>query len=271
MNVPLTMSNLPQSSLPFAMVQGKPLLQLPADLFIPPDALEVFLESFEGPLDLLLYLIRKQKLDILDLPIVTITAQYMEYIALMEAMKFELAAEYLVMAATLAEIKSRLLLPRPPLESELIEEDPRITLVRQLQAYEVVKQVAEQLDALPRLERDSWRATAAKAENLQPKVIPAQVSMAELQRAFRQVLARVEHFEHHQVAKEELSTRERMSRILAMLSSRRFTPFSALFSLHEGRAGVVVSFLALLELCKEQLVELQQTQLAGPITVRARA
>ncbi|WP_028117624.1 segregation and condensation protein A [Ferrimonas senticii] len=254
---------------PRAIVQGKPLKQFPADLFIPPDALEVFLESFEGPLDLLLYLIRKQKLDILDLPIVTITAQYMEYIALMEAMKFELAAEYLVMAATLAEIKSRLLLPRPVFEED-DEIDPRALLVKQLQAYEMVKKAAADLDALPRQERDNWRARATAPESLQPQVQQAVLSMSELLGALQGVIARAEHFEHHHIAKETLSTRERMSRILAQLSSSQFTPFEALFSVDEGRAGVVVTLLAVLELVKEQLIELQQQQIAGPIVVRAK-
>ncbi len=258
-----------QPSLPLAIVRGKPLLQGPADLFIPPDALEVFLESFEGPLDLLLYLIRKQKLDILDLPIMTITAQYMEYIALMEAMKFELAAEYLVMAATLAEIKSRLLLPKAP-SADDEELDPRTLLIQQLQAYEVVKSAAEGLDELPRQERDVWRARAVQAANLVPQVVPAQVSLDEIFGALRQVIARADHFEHHQIAKESLSTRERMSQILASLSSTEFTPFERLFTVDEGRAGVVVSLLALLELCKEQLIELQQAQVAGPIYLKAR-
>lgn len=255
-----------QSSSPLAIVRGKPLLQVPADLFIPPDALEVILESFEGPLDLLLYLIRKQKLDILDLPIVAITAQYMEYIGLMEAMKFDLAAEYLVMAATLAEIKSRLLLPKSSSDEE-DEEDPRTLLIKQLQAYEVVKNAAEQLDQLPRQERDVWRAQAAK---LIPEALPAQVEMSELIGALQQIMVRAEHFEHHQIAKESLSTRERMSLILGMLHRDTFTPFTELFSAEEGRAGVVVSLLAVLELCKEQLIELQQAELGGTIFVRAR-
>ncbi|WP_420811006.1 segregation and condensation protein A [Ferrimonas lipolytica] len=258
-----------QRALPLAIVQGKPMLQAPQDLFIPPDALEVILESFEGPLDLLLYLIRKQKLDILDLPIVAITAQYMEYIGLMEAMKFELAAEYLVMAAMLAEIKSRLLLPKAPVADE-DEIDPRTLLIQQLQAYEVVKQAAERLDELPRHERDLWRARAAQAANLVPQVQETTVSMSEIIGALQQVIARADHFEHHHIAREALSTRERMSQILAQLSSVDFTPFEQLFTVEEGRAGVVVSLLALLELCKEQLIELQQAQLAGPIQVRAR-
>ncbi len=242
----------------------------PADLFIPPEALEVILEAFEGPLDLLLYLIRKQKLDILDLPVVTITRQYMEYIALMEQMKFELAAEYLVMAATLAEIKSRLLLPRQVAEEDE-EEDPRTLLIRQLQAYEVIKQAAQGLDELPRMERDSWRAQAAKAADLAPVVVPPEVSMEELMLALRQMIQRADHFEHHQIEREALSTRERMSRILALLTRERFTPFQALFTEQEGRAGVVVSFLAILELTKEGLIELQQAAPGSQIHVRARA
>ncbi len=259
-----------QQPLPLAVIRGEPMLTPPADLFIPPEALEVILEAFEGPLDLLLYLIRKQKLDILDLPMVLITRQYMEYIALMEQMKFELAAEYLVMAATLAEIKSRLLLPRPAREEEETE-DPRTLLIKQLQAYEVIKQAAEELDQLPRVQRDLWPARAARAPQLVPVSIPPQVDLSELVLALRQVVARADHFEHHQIEAESLSTRERMSRILAMLSSERFTPFSALFTPEEGRAGVVVSFLAILELCKEQLILLQQAQPGGEIHIRAKA
>ncbi|GAA5188873.1 ScpA family protein [Ferrimonas gelatinilytica] len=259
-----------QQPLPLAVVRGKPIHEPPADLFIPPEALEVILEAFEGPLDLLLYLIRKQKLDILDLPILMITRQYMEYIALMEQMKFELAAEYLVMAATLAEIKSRLLLPRPAPDEEE-QEDPRTLLIKQLQAYEVIKQAAEDLDALPREQRDLWPARAARDAKLAPVQIPPQVDLAELVLALRQVVARADHFEHHQIEAESLSTRERMSRILAMLSSERFTPFSELFTPQEGRAGVVVSFLAILELCKEQLIQLQQAEPGSQIHVRAKA
>ncbi|MBY5993845.1 segregation and condensation protein A [Ferrimonas balearica] len=259
-----------QQPLPLAVVRGEPVLQLPADLFIPPEALEVFLEAFEGPLDLLLYLIRKQKLDILDLPVVTITRQYMDYIGLMETMKFELAAEYLVMAATLAEIKSRLLLPRQQEEGEE-EEDPRALLIKQLQAYEVIKHAASELDERPREERDIWRARAQRAAELVPVVVPPEVELDELILALRGVLQRSEFFEHHHIEREVLSTRERMSRILEMLSPEAFTPFDALFTPEEGRAGVVVSFLAILELTKEQLIELQQAAPGSQIHVRARA
>ncbi|MBW3140279.1 segregation and condensation protein A [Ferrimonas balearica] len=259
-----------QQPLPLAVVRGEPVTQWPADLFIPPEALEVILESFEGPLDLLLYLIRKQKLDILDLPVVTITRQYMDYIGLMETMKFELAAEYLVMAATLAEIKSRLLLPRQLEEGEE-EEDPRALLIKQLQAYEVIKNASTQLDDRPREERDFWHAKAQKAADLVPVVVPPEVSLDELLGALRSVLQRTEYFEHHHIEREVLSTRERMSRILEMLCTERFTPFQALFEPEEGRAGVVVSFLAILELTKEQLIELQQAAPGSQIHVRARA
>ncbi|GAA4901068.1 ScpA family protein [Ferrimonas pelagia] len=240
------------------------------DLFIPPEALEVILEAFEGPLDLLLYLIRKQKLDILDLPLLLITRQYMEYIALMEQMKFELAAEYLVMAATLAEIKSRLLLPRQ-ISEEDEEEDPRTLLIRQLQAYEVIKQAAQDLDDQPRMERDVWTASAMRAADLAPVVVPPEVDLTELIGALREVVQRADHFEHHQIEKEALSTRERMSLILSLLTPERFTPFQALFTPEEGKAGVVVSFLAILELTKEGLIELQQVAPGSQIHVRARA
>ncbi|USD36491.1 ScpA family protein [Ferrimonas sp. SCSIO 43195] len=259
-----------QPPLPLAVVRGKPMVELPADLYIPPDALEVILEAFEGPLDLLLYLIRRHKLDIVDLPVFEITRQYMDYIALMDQMQMELAGEYLVMAATLAEVKSRLLLPKPATE-EGEEDDPRMVLIRQLQAYEVLKQAAEQMDQLPRLEREHWVAQAARAANLVPQVVPPQVELDELVSALRGMLAKAELFEQHQVAREALSTRERMSRILSQLGPERFTPFVALFTPEEGRAGVVVSFLAILELSKERLVEIQQAQPDSAIYVRARA
>ncbi|TKB49983.1 segregation/condensation protein A [Ferrimonas sediminicola] len=259
-----------QPPLPLAVIRGKPLVELPADLYIPPDALEVILEAFEGPLDLLLYFIRRHKLDIVDLPVFEITRQYMEYIALMDQLQMELAGEYLVMAATLAEIKSRMLLPKPETE-EGEEEDPRMVLIRQLQAYEVIKSAAEQMDSLPRLERDTWVAEAGRAANLVPRVVPPQVDLEELLEALKGVLAKAELFEQHQVAREALSTRERMSLVMSLLSAERFTPFVSLFEPAEGRAGVVVTFLAILELSKESLVEIQQVEPMSQIHVRARA
>ena len=254
--------------LPLAMVQGEPVKVMPKDLFIPPEALEVFLESFEGPLDLLLYLIRKQKLDVVDLPIFAITQQYLEYVNLLQGAKVELAADYLVMAATLAEIKSRLLLPKPDVEHE-DEEDPRAQLIRQLKAYEVIKDAQEKLDVLPRMERDIFQAKAVPAANIKPELLPPEVSLTEVARAFSSVLKRIEATESHHVVREVLSTRERMTQILAKLNAQTYLPFEALFDFAEGRSGVVVSFLALMELVKELLVELVQAEPFSTIHVRA--
>ena len=254
--------------LPLAMVQGEPVKVMPKDLFIPPEALEVFLESFEGPLDLLLYLIRKQKLDVVDLPIFAVTQQYLEYVNLLQGAKVELAADYLVMAATLAEIKSRLLLPKPDVEHE-DEEDPRAQLIRQLKAYEVIKDAQEKLDVLPRMERDMFQAKAVPAANIKPELLPPEVSLTEVARAFSSVLKRIEATESHHVVREVLSTRERMTQILAKLNAQTYLPFEALFDFEEGRSGVVVSFLALMELVKELLVELVQAEPFSTIHVRA--
>lgn len=252
---------------PFAIVQGSPVTQLPRDLYIPPDALEVFLETFEGPLDLLLYLIKRQNLDVLDIPIAEITRQYTEYIELMRDLRLELAAEYLVMAATLAEIKSRMLLPRPAAQDE-DEEDPRAELVRRLQEYERFKRAAENLDALPWLGRDVF---AASAEAPPMRIIrPApRVSLPDLLAAFRDVLARAEMFSHHHVQREPLSVRERMSRVLSALQQNEFVAFSALFDVEEGRMGVVVTLLAVLELVRESLLDLIQAEPFAPVYVRA--
>lgn len=257
-----------QQSLPLAVVRGEPVKQLPADLFIPPEALEVFLESFEGPLDLLLYLIRKQKLDVVELAISPVTDQYLEYIELLQGARVELAADYLVMAATLAEIKSRLLLPKPELAQEE-EDDPRAQLIRQLRAYEVIKDAQQRLDALPRLERDVFQAKVQPAPDIKPVLLPPSMSLVELAGAFAAVLKRVEATEHHHVRREHLSTRERMTQILAMLEGKSYVPFEQLFDVSEGRAGVVVSFLALMELVKELLVDLIQAQPLSTIHVRA--
>ncbi|WP_353518595.1 segregation/condensation protein A [Thalassotalea sp. SU-HH00458] len=260
-----------QQVLPFAFIRGEAVVEKPQDLFIPPDALEIILESFEGPLDLLLYLIKKQKFDILDLPIAPITTQYMSYVELMKDVKLELAAEYLVMAAILAEIKSRLLLPKQQVEEE--EADPRAELVRRLQEYEVIKLAAQNIDELPRLERDIAIANASFSNTFTYKTQAAEVDLADLVTALQGVLKRTQAFEHHHIAKETLSTRQRMSEILARLSDTKtthFIEFESLFEVSEGRHGVVVTFLAVLELLKEQLIECQQVQNLGQIHVRLK-
>ena len=258
-----------QTSEPMAKVAGKPVVDLPRDLYIPPDALAVFLEAFEGPLDLLLYLIRRQNMDILDIDVSEITKQYMDYIGAVEAMRFELAAEYLVMAATLAEIKSRMLLPRQESEDEE-EDDPRAELIRRLQQYERFKQAAEDLDELPRMERDTFASSAALPRLPGSQTHP-DVEMRELLLALQGVLKRADLFTSHHVEREKLSTRERMSDILSRLTDDRFVSFESLFTPEEGRLGVVVTFLATLELVKEQLIEVVQADVLEPIHVRARA
>jgi len=258
-----------QQVLPFALLRGKAMVEKPQDLFIPPDALEVILEMFEGPLDLLLYLIRKQKFDILDLPIAPITTQYMTYVDLMKDIKLELAAEYLVMASILAEIKSRLLLPKQAVEED--EGDPRAELVRKLQEYEVIKNAAENIDQLPRIGRDSFIAKVELAENFIPEVANTQVDLAELVAALQGVIKRTQAFEHHHIQKESLSTRERMAKIMATLkeakNNQSYCDFSDLFTIKEGKQGVVVTFLAILELIKESLITCIQTQVYGEIRV----
>jgi segregation and condensation protein A len=254
---------------PSARVRGEPVTELPQDLYIPPDALEVFLETFEGPLDLLLYLIRLQNLDVLDIPIAEITRQYVEYIALMEELRLELAAEYLVMAAMLAEIKSRMLLPRPAV-SEEEEADPRAELVRRLQEYERYKAAAQDLDQLPRVARDIFTASAAgPARTVIQR--PPEVTLDELLAALNDVLARAELFTNHQVQREALSVRERMSETLSRLNAEEFIEFSALFQPEEGRLGLVVTFLAVLELLKESLIKLVQAEPFAAIYVKAAA
>src|SRR6056297_1325278 len=258
-----------QSEMPLATVRGEPLLKLPDDLYIPPDALEVFLDAFEGPLDLLLYLIRRQNLEILDIPIAEITRQYIGYIEMMQGLRLELAAEYLVMAAILAEIKSRMLLPRPEPEPD-DEGDPRAELVRRLQEYERFKQAAEDLDALPRLERDVALASAEPGEHNRVAV-PPEVDLREVLLALKDVMTRAELFAQHHIQSEPLSVRERMSRIVQSLTEREFVQFEQLFDLAEGRRGAVVTFLALLELLREHLVDLVQQELFGTIYLRAPA
>jgi segregation and condensation protein A len=253
--------------LPIAMVRGEAITSLPKDLYIPPDAMEVLLEAFEGPLDLLLYLIKKQNIDILDIPIADVTRQYMEYVDLMKGFSLELAAEYLVMAAILAEIKSRMLLPRPE-NAEGIEEDPRAELIRRLQEYERFKQVAEELDKLPRNGRDTFTACADSQELIVDKPKPL-VNLKELMLALADVLRRAELNASHQIQLEPLSVRERMSRILSSLQEKEFVDFASLFSLNEGKRGVVVTFLAMLELLKDHLIEFVQTAAFGPIHLKA--
>ncbi|MDP1707529.1 MAG: ScpA family protein [Gammaproteobacteria bacterium] len=256
-----------QAELPLAIIQGAPLTRLPQDLYIPPDALEIILETtFEGPLDLLLYLIKRQNLDILNIPIARITEQYIVYVDLMQGLRLELAAEYLLMAAILAEIKSRMLLPRPPQITE--EDDPRAELVRRLQEYERFKQASDQLDARPQLGRDVFHALAVVtlAQHTRPQPT---VNLDELLHAFRELMQRAVMFTHHHIQREPLSVRERMSQVLSQLRGDRFVEFSTLFNISDGRSGVVVTFLALLELVKESLIDFTQNEAWAPIYVRA--
>jgi segregation and condensation protein A len=257
-----------QVEMPFAMVNGEPVTQLPRDLYIPPQALEVFLEAFEGPLDLLLYLIRRQNIDVLDIPIAEITRQYIQYIELMQDLQLELAGEYLVMAATLAEIKSRMLLPRPPGAADDGEEDPRAELVRRLQQYERFKKAALDIDVLPRLERDVWQASADLRDRPVSRVQP-QIELREMLLAFKEVALRAQMFTHHHVQREPLSVRERMSNILSALEQGAFLDFVRLFRPEEGRMGVTVTFVAILELVREGLIDIVQTEPLAPLHVRS--
>lgn len=258
-----------QAEMPFAIVDGEPLTQVPMDLYIPPHALEVILDAFEGPLDLLLYLIKRQNIDILNIPIAKITHQYMQYIEVMQELQLELAAEYLVMAAMLAEIKSRMLLPRPSAQAE-DEEDPRAELVRRLQEYERFKQAAEQIDGLPRLERDVFQANAEMCERKVVEILP-EITLRELLLSFQEVLTRADMFAHHHIQREPLSVRQRMSEVLERIQGGGFLEFSKLFTPEEGRMGVVVTFLALLELIRESLLDLVQAEPFAPIHVKARS
>jgi len=258
-----------QAEMPFAIVQGKAVTEVPKDLYIPPEALEVILEAFEGPLDLLLYLIRRQNLDILQINVAEITKQYIQYVELMDALDFELAAEYLVMAAMLTEIKSRMLLPRSD-ETEDDEEDPRASLIRRLQEYERFKVAAQDIDEMPRVSRDFQLAAAHEFDRNQARPDP-DVDMKELLLALSEVLQRADMYNSHQVEREKLSTRERMSEVLEKLQGGGFQPFISLFDAKEGRLGVVVTFLAVMELIKESLVELIQNESFGPIHVKARS
>jgi segregation and condensation protein A len=256
-----------QAEMPFAVVNGEPITMLPRDLYIPPQALEIFLEAFEGPLDLLLYLIRRQNVDVLNIPIAQITRQYMQYIELMQELQLELAGEYLVMAATLAEIKSRMLLPRP---AELVqgEEDPRAELVRRLQEYERFKRAAADIDTLPRLERDAWQASVDWSYKPALRTLP-QVTLQEMLIAFKEVAVRAAMFAHHHVQREALSVRERMSAVLSAVQQGGFVEFSRLFRPEEGRTGVTVTFIALLELMRESLIDVVQNEPYAPLYVRA--
>jgi segregation and condensation protein A len=256
-----------QAEMPFAIVQGEKVTELPQDLYIPPDALEVFLDAFEGPLDLLLYLIRRQNLDVLDVPIAEITRQYMEYVELMKEMQLELAAEYLVMAAMLAEIKSRMLLPRRE-DEEGEEEDPRAELVRRLQEYERYKQAAENINELPRMNRELYSVEIPTPEVGTTKK-PPEVDLKDVLFAFQEVLKRAEMYSHHHIQMEPLSVRERMSNVLSGIGTDKFTDFGELFTVEEGRSGVVVTLLAILELLKGHLIEMVQNEPYGPIYVKA--
>jgi len=258
-----------QEEFALALVDGKPLKDMPHDLYIPPDALSIILEAFEGPLDLLLYLIRRQNMDILALDVAEITRQYMDYVNMAQTVKFELAAEYLLMAAMLTEIKSRMLLPKPSHDEE-IENDPRAELIRRLQQFERYKKAGEDIDRLPRVNRD----VAAAHVFMDKTTLTApqtDVSLSELIEALNGVLARSDLFEHHHIAKERLSTRERMSHILDLVNGAAFVSFYQLFSPSEGRDGVVVTFLALMELVKEQLIDFVQAETLGPIHIKAKA
>ena len=263
------MSEMQQQKLPLGFLHGEAVIDKPEDLYIPPDALEVALEAFEGPLDLLLYLIKKHKLDILDVSIAKITSQYMQYVDMMKEFKLELAAEYLVMAALLAQIKSRLLLPvHKELEDE--EEDPRALLIKRLQEYEQFRKAAENLDALPRLDRDIFVAKALLEEQKSEQVLP-ELNIQDLVMALSDIMARAATFTHHQVSVETLSTRERMSRILMLLSEQQgFMSFEMAFQPDEGRAAVVVSFIAVLELVKEDLIVLQQSDINSLIFLKLK-
>jgi segregation and condensation protein A len=266
-NSGLSMSR--QEEMPFAVVQGKELTALPKDLYIPPDALEIILEAFEGPLDLLLYLIRRQNLDILEIDVAEITKQYMGYIDLMSTIQLELASEYLVMAAMLAEIKSRILLPRQVAEDD-DEGDPRAELIRRLQDYERFKMAAEDIDEMPRMGRDIYQASAESPDKKNEKQY-SEVQMQELLMALSDVMKRAEMFESHHIQLEKLSTRERMSQILENIRDKQFVPFATLFKKSEGRLGVVVTFLAIMELIRESLVEIVQNESFGPIHIKAKS
>jgi segregation and condensation protein A len=256
-----------QAEQPIAKLYGQPVIEIPADLFIPPDALRVILEAFEGPLDLLLYLIRKHNLDVLDIPMAQLTAQYMEYVEIMRTHQLELAAEYLLMAALLIEIKSRMLLPRPPVESEE-ETDPRAELVRRLLEYEQMKKAGRKLDELPQLGRD-YSVVCVWVEKEAVQRLP-DVDPEDLRTAWLGMIARAKAARHHKVTREQLSVRERMSAILRRLQGHGFLEFTQLFNPLRGVADLVVTFLAILELARESLIQVTQHGSFAPIYLRAQ-
>ena len=258
-----------QQELPLAFIAGEPITEIPKDLYIPPDALEVFLEAFEGPLDLLLYLIKRQNINILEIQVAEITNQYMAYVELMEASQFELAAEYLVMAAMLAEIKSRILLPRHE-DEKAEEDDPRMQLIRRLQEYERYKEAAQNINELSRMDRNYYLAAAALPVMERIKPDP-DVDLQDLLMCLSRVLRRADMFEHHHIQRETLSTREKMSEILIRISEREFVPLVSLLVREEGRLGIVVTFLAVMELMKDSLIELVQVDPFGPIHLKSRS
>lgn len=262
-------NTLEQQELPLAFIAGEAITEVPKDLYIPPDALEIFLEAFEGPLDLLLYLIKRQNIDILEINVAEITDQYMAYVELMEASQFELAAEYLVMAAMLAEIKSRILLPRHE-EEGTEEDDPRMELIRRLQEYERYKEAAQKINDLPRMDRNYYPAKAMLPviERVTPD---PDVDLQDMLISLARVLRRADMFEHHHIQLETLSTREKMSEILIRISEHKFVPLVSLLVKEEGRLGIVVTFLAVMELMKDSLIEIVQTDPFGPIHLKSRS
>ena len=262
----MTESKIPhQEEIVLATVQGKEVTSLPEDLYVPPNSLKIFLDTFAGPLDLLLYLIRKQNLDVLDIDVAKITEQYISYIDLMESFEIELAGDYLVMAAYLAELKSRMLLPRPKENEE--EEDPRAELMRRLQEYQRFKEAAAKIDLLPRLNRDFYLA-GAKLPEFEALTPIAELPMEELTFALAEVMRRVDQSKAHLINFEQLSTRERMTEILERMRNETFIEFYSLFNSEEGRMGVVVTFLAVLELLKDSLIEIVQSEEFAPIHIR---
>ena len=271
--LPLTAEEQPVPGLPevidqvaIARLYGEPLFALPQDLYIPPDALEVFLEAFEGPLDLLLYLIRKQNFNILDIPMAGVTRQYLQYVEEIRSRNLELAAEYLLMAAMLIEIKSRMLLPPKKTAEGEEPEDPRAELVRRLLEYEQMKMAAARLGELPQVGRDVLRAQVYIEQSLQPRF--PDVSIVDLQDAWRDILKRAKLVQHHKISREELSVREHMSIVLRKLQGRRFIEFENLFDLTRGVPVMIVTFIAMLELAKESLIEVTQAEAFAPIYVR---
>jgi segregation and condensation protein A len=250
-------------------INGEQLLELPQDLYIPPEALRIFLEAFEGPLDLLLYLIKKDNFDILNIPIADITRQYLHYIELMRELKLELAAEYLLMAAMLAEIKSRLLLPKPVNQEESEEQDPRAELVRRLQEYERFQQAANQLDLLPRIDRDFFTAEA-ESPPLKQEICKPDISLQDILAALKNVLERSKLFAEHQVKPETLSIRERMTQVLSRLNPQEFMNFTRFFRARESAMGVAVTLIAVLELARQSAIDLIQNQPFAPIYIKAK-